>query len=161
MIIIAVVTFLMVTAAWFYRKNTDTKRIIRLGMLITGIFWMIQVVQLPYYTNSIVGGRVIQNDSIQIANYLNREEYESLYYVYENEEEENHCDDEACNDYQECVFDTTHVAAGLYSVALGSVRLLSFHNLIVLLNLNLLKIDSFFVFGAPAGKIAGVMFHES
>lgn len=88
-IIIAVVTVLTVIAAWFYRKNTDTKRIIRLGMLITGIFWMIQVVQLPYYTNSIAGGRVIQNDSIQIANYLNREEYEYLYYVYENEEEEN------------------------------------------------------------------------
>ena len=72
--------------------------------------------------------------------------------VTENEEEENHCDDEACNDYQECVFDTTHVAAGLYSVALGSVRLLSFHNLIVLLNLNLLKIDSFLYMGHPPAR---------
>ncbi len=54
--------------------------------------------------------------------------------VAEHEEEEDHGYNEACDDDQECVLDSANVATGLNgsAVALRSVRLLSFHNLIVL-----------------------------
>lgn len=41
----------------------------------------INCVQLPFYTNVIADGKVIQNDSIKIANYLNSGDYECVYYI--------------------------------------------------------------------------------
>ena len=68
--------------------------------------------------------------------------------VTENEEEEDNGYNEACDDNQKSVLDSTNVATGLNGsgVALGSVRLLSFHNLIVLLKFEFVNNDSFFLF---------------
>ena len=37
--------------------------------------------QLPVYNNIVAGGKVIQSDSIQIANYLNEKGYDFVYYI--------------------------------------------------------------------------------
>lgn len=51
------------------------------------MFWLLNCVQLPYYTNYVAEGMQIQDDGIKIAEYLNENDYESVYYVYENTEE--------------------------------------------------------------------------
>lgn len=51
------------------------------------MFWLLNCVQLPYYTNYVAEGKQIQDDSIKIAEYLNEKDYEQIYYVYENTEE--------------------------------------------------------------------------
>lgn len=54
-------------------------------MGIVVIFWIINCIQLPIYTNYIAGGKQIQNDGICIANYLNANDYQIVYYLYDNE----------------------------------------------------------------------------
>ena len=43
-------------------------------------FWLVNLVQLPIYTNSIAGGTAIQNDGIKIAEYINDNTVEDVYY---------------------------------------------------------------------------------
>ena len=50
--------------------------------------------------------------------------------VAEHEEEQADCHNKACDDYQECVLDTTDVATGFYGSGFG---LLSFHNFLIVL----------------------------
>lgn len=71
------------------RKKLNMQWIAKAGALSIVMFWMIQAVQLPYYTNMIADGRQIENDSIKIAEYLNDEKYDYVYYVYDGVEEEN------------------------------------------------------------------------
>lgn len=43
-------------------------------------FWLVNLVQLPFYTNIVADGSTIQKDGIKIANYLNDEQCENVYY---------------------------------------------------------------------------------
>ncbi len=56
----------------------------------TGIvlMWVRSCFQLPFYTNVIAEGKVIQEDSIKIAEYLNREGYEFIYYIDSEDKED-------------------------------------------------------------------------
>ncbi len=56
---------------------------------IAGILslWLLNCIQLPFYTNSVAGGKQIQEDSIKIARYLNENEYDYIYYVVSSMEE--------------------------------------------------------------------------
>lgn len=61
--------------------------VLKTWLVCIGLFWIIETVQLPYYTNVIAGGEDIQEDSIKIAEYLNAEGYEYIYYIYNDIEE--------------------------------------------------------------------------
>ena len=86
---ILLMSILIVVYLWCRKKNTNMQTILRATAVGMMLFWIVEVVQLPYYNNTIAGGRQIQNDSIKIAEYLNKENYEYVYYVYKDEEEQN------------------------------------------------------------------------
>lgn len=53
------------------------------------IFWALNCIQLPLYTNKIAGGKQIQSDSIQIANYLNENGYQKVYFIVDDDLQKN------------------------------------------------------------------------
>lgn len=70
---------------WIYIKGTGSfEKVLKIGIIGVGVFWLIQTVQLPYYTNYVAGGKIVQDDGIKIARYLNEHDYEYVYYVYGN-----------------------------------------------------------------------------
>lgn len=84
--------FLIIVISMYPKIENNTKVITRFIHIIVigiGLFWLVELVQLPYYTNIIADGTHIQEDSVQIAQFLNREEYDILYYVYASTEERN------------------------------------------------------------------------
>lgn len=52
------------------------------------VMWAWSCFQLPFYTNVIAEGRIIQEDSIKIAEYLNQEGYGFIYYIDSKERED-------------------------------------------------------------------------
>ncbi|MCM1087606.1 MAG: glycosyltransferase family 39 protein [Muribaculaceae bacterium] len=84
---VAFMLLLLIFLIWIlrlYRKKENMpvmQHLIRIGIITMAFFWLIETVQLPYYTNVIAGGKQLENDSIKIAQYLNQEEYEYIYYV--------------------------------------------------------------------------------
>lgn len=62
------------------------KKFFRLGIAGTVLFWVLNCVQLPVYTNIVAGGTTIQNDSIKIADYLIADDC-NLYYLIFSEED--------------------------------------------------------------------------
>ena len=58
------------------------------GFLTVAILtlFIVQWIQLPYYTNVIAKGREIQQDSISIAHFLNDNNIENVYYIQQEEE---------------------------------------------------------------------------
>lgn len=76
----------------FVRMSNNRKVInnmLKLGVIGIGLFWILNCIQLPVYTNVIADGRTIQSDSIKIARYLNDEGYNFLYYVAPTKKDEN------------------------------------------------------------------------
>lgn len=67
-------------------REKSVKKAFKLGVAGIVLFWIVNCVQLPVYTNIIAGGKTIQNDSIRIAGRLNDEDCE-LYYLGETGEE--------------------------------------------------------------------------
>ena len=73
--------------AWLHsRKKWDTKVLLiafkRLGIVCIVAFFVVNLLQLPYYSNTIADGRRIEEDSIKIANYLIEDETHSdIYFV--------------------------------------------------------------------------------
>lgn len=62
--------------------NQNKRKIIERGALIFLIlFWTLNLIQLPLYTNRIAGGKEIQEDSIKIAEYINSGDLNDIYYV--------------------------------------------------------------------------------
>lgn len=70
--------------AAFHDKIDIMKLIFRGYIAVVIVFWIINCIQLPVYTNVIAGGKTIQDDSIKIATYLNENDYEYVYYVCRN-----------------------------------------------------------------------------
>lgn len=60
----------------------------KLGVVGIMLFWILNCIQLPVYTNIIADGGIIQSDSIKIAEYLNKADCD-LYYLVVSEEDEN------------------------------------------------------------------------
>lgn len=56
------------------------KKVFRIGVVGIVLFWILNCVQLPVYTNIVADGRTIQSDSIKIAHYLNGVDCD-LYYL--------------------------------------------------------------------------------
>ena len=88
----AIVTVLLMIATIFIfylcgQKLKNVQLILSIGITGMILFWFIEAIQLPYYNNIVAGGKIIQNDSVKIAGYLNEEDYEYVYYVYENLDE--------------------------------------------------------------------------
>lgn len=64
------------------KKEKNCLRLVYCSSVIMVLFlWLINCVQLPVYNNVIAGGNQIQSDSIKIANYLNEENYDYVYFV--------------------------------------------------------------------------------
>lgn len=54
----------------------------QLGIICIILFFVVNLFQLPYYSNAIADGRRIEEDSIKIANYLMEDEtHTDIYYV--------------------------------------------------------------------------------
>ena len=51
------------------------------------LLWLINCIQLPIYTNQITGGESTQEDSLKLAEYLNKNDYEFIYYVVSSRKE--------------------------------------------------------------------------
>lgn len=69
------------------RKESILKIFIRFGIVGIIFLWLVNCVQLPVYNNRITDGKTTQRDSIEIADYLNENEYEFVYYVVTSIEE--------------------------------------------------------------------------
>ena len=64
------------------KKKRDIRRIVLGGgIALIVALWVINYIQLPLYNNVITGGRVIQKDSIRIANYFNEQDIDFVYYI--------------------------------------------------------------------------------
>lgn len=64
------------------KRKKDIRRFVLCGGIVIIIaLWGLNCIQLPFYNNIVAGGKIIQSDSITIANYLNEEGYEFVYYV--------------------------------------------------------------------------------
>lgn len=61
------------------RKNMRCWKLPAVGAVMC--FWLLNCVQLPYYTNVIASGAGIKNDSIKIAECLNTNDTSNIYYV--------------------------------------------------------------------------------
>lgn len=68
-------------------REKIVRKFLRLGTVGIILFWMLNCIQLPVYTNLIADGKTIQSDSIKIADYLNEVECD-LYYLTISEEDE-------------------------------------------------------------------------
>ena len=82
-IVAAIAGGVVLGLAWFLNKRSkDIRKFVVYGgiVIIIGLGGL-NCIQLPFYNNIIAGGKIIQNDSVAIANYLNREGYEYVYYV--------------------------------------------------------------------------------
>lgn len=60
----------------------------RFGTVGIVLFWILNCVQLPVYTNIVADGKRIQNDSVKIAEYLNKTDCD-LYYLAASKEDRN------------------------------------------------------------------------
>lgn len=89
MAMLALMICLIVIYLWCRKKSDNIQRVLKLAIVGMMLFWIVEVVQLPYYNNVIAGGKQIQSDSIKIARYLNEENYESVYFVYKDVKEKN------------------------------------------------------------------------
>lgn len=52
-----------------------------LAVSIVICFWLLNCIQLPYYTNVIASGAAIEDDAVKMAEYLNANEIADIYYV--------------------------------------------------------------------------------
>lgn len=64
-----------------YKSKKDIRKIVLAGVAVVTALWIINCIQLPVYNNIIAEGRIIQEDSIVIANYLNDEGVDFVYYI--------------------------------------------------------------------------------
>lgn len=62
-------------------------KVFKLGVVCIMLFWILNCIQLPVYTNIIADGKTIQSDSIKIAKYLGKTDCD-LYYLVVSEEDE-------------------------------------------------------------------------
>lgn len=62
------------------------KKVFSLGIVGIVLFWILNCVQLPVYTNIVADGKTIQNDSIRIANYLNEDDCDLYYLIISGED---------------------------------------------------------------------------
>ena len=76
----------------FYRWKQDKminilQRYSQIVCLVLVIFFGINLVQLPLYTNIIANGNIIEEDGIKIANYYikNKDRYENIYFLSTSE----------------------------------------------------------------------------
>ncbi|MCM1134077.1 MAG: hypothetical protein NC400_00745 [Clostridium sp.] len=69
------------------KKESIMKVFIKFGIIGIAFLWLINCVQLPVYTNLLTGGKATQKDSVKVAEYLNENEYEFIYYVVTSIEE--------------------------------------------------------------------------
>lgn len=75
----AVAIVLFILSIIFVRKRKNLYRI--LAIIIVMGFWLLNIVQLPYYTNIIAGGKSIEQDAIEIAKYANENKASAIYFV--------------------------------------------------------------------------------
>lgn len=73
----AIVLFIL--SIIFVRKRKNLYRI--LAIIIVMGFWLLNIVQLPYYTNIIAGGKNIEQDALEIAKYANESKASAIYFV--------------------------------------------------------------------------------
>lgn len=70
---------------WAYWGKTEKSKVMeiltRWGVAAVIFFDLLEFGQLLYYTNVVADGQAIQSDSIKIADYLNKEQYNQVYYV--------------------------------------------------------------------------------
>lgn len=75
----AVAIVLFILSIIFVRKRKNLYRI--LAIIIVMGFWLLNIVQLPYYTNIIAGGKNIEQDALEIAKYANESKASAIYFV--------------------------------------------------------------------------------
>lgn len=68
-------------------RSGVVKRTFKLGVAGIILFWILNCVQLPIYTNIWADGKTIQNDSIKIAEYLGTDDCDLYYLVVSGEDE--------------------------------------------------------------------------
>lgn len=82
-IIMALCGILLWSILWITEKKRKSPVPVFMKTAWTSILimWAWSCFQLPFYTNVVAEGKVIQEDSIRIAEYLNQEDYEFVYYI--------------------------------------------------------------------------------
>ncbi len=61
------------------RKNMRFCKPLAIGVIMC--FWLLNCVQLPFYSNVIARGAEIENDAVEMAEYLNASDISNIYYV--------------------------------------------------------------------------------
>ena len=78
--VVAIGAYLYLKKHWSSQLLLNT--LVKSGMVCVGLFFIINLVQLPYYSNTIADGKKIQSDAIKIAKYLEEDkEHTDIYYV--------------------------------------------------------------------------------
>ena len=86
-ILICVLVAGIICAGYYIlRKNGEEdvlKKFICIYILGITVFFMIDMVQLPYYTNRIANGNLLQKESLEIVDYYmgHKERYHKIYYI--------------------------------------------------------------------------------
>ncbi len=79
-LILGVLFGVIVWAAW-NGKRERPGRIVGMGIAAVAAMAVINCFQLPVYSNNIASGKIIQKDAVRMAEYLNGENYDFIYYV--------------------------------------------------------------------------------
>lgn len=83
----------VVGAGYFLKKKKGTLHVLKcfrnLCVIVIGGFFIINLVQLPYYTNRAANGTLLQKEAVEIARYYNenRNQYDKVYYVSGEDEQ--------------------------------------------------------------------------
>lgn len=63
------------------RKRNVVSGMMKMAIIATLVFFIVDGMQLPIYNNMIAKGEIIQTDGIKIAHYLNLYNYDYVYYI--------------------------------------------------------------------------------
>lgn len=70
---------------WFYYKRKSTRDILQMfngiSIICIMLLFVVDLIQLPLFTNVIADGKRIEKDAVKIAYYLEDKEYVDVYFV--------------------------------------------------------------------------------
>lgn len=84
-ILICICCAIFLIVVWKLKKRGIIKNTLKyfIGLMVfgVGVFFLINLVQLPLYTNAIAQGNIIEADAIKIADFCEKNNYDNIYMI--------------------------------------------------------------------------------